>query len=65
MGTSDSLLEAGEFIQLIEKRQGLKIGCLEEIAFSSGYINAEQLEHIIADIPSGPYREYLEKIRLD
>ena len=48
MGTPDSLLEAGEFIQLIEKRQGLKIGCLEEIAFSSGYINAEQLEHIIA-----------------
>ena len=65
MGTPDSLLEAGEFIQLIEKRQGLKIGCLEEIAFSSGYINAEQLEHIIAGTPSGPYREYLEKIRLD
>ena len=65
MGTPDSLLEAGEFIQLIEKRQGLKIGCLEEIAFSSGYINAKQLEYIIAGTPSGPYREYLEKIRLD
>lgn len=64
MGTPDSLLEAGEFIQLIEKRQGLKIGCLEEIAFSSGYINAEQLENIIADTPNGPYKEYLKKIKL-
>ena len=64
MGTPDSLLEAGEFIQLIETRQGLKIGCLEEIAFSSGYINAEQFEHIVADTPDGPYREYLKKIKL-
>ena len=64
MGTPDSLLEAGEFIQLIEKRQGLKIGCLEEIAFSSGYIDAEQLENIIADTPNGPYKEYLKKIKL-
>ena len=64
MGTPDSLLEAGEFIQLIEKRQGLKIGCLEEIAFSSGYIHAEQLENIIADTPNGPYKEYLKKIKL-
>ncbi len=64
MGTPDSLLEAGQIIQLIEKRQGLKIGCLEEIAFSSGYINAEQLEHIIADTPNGPYKEYLKKIKL-
>ena len=39
MGTPDSLLEAGEFIQLIEKRQGLKIGCLEEIAFIKNWIN--------------------------
>ena len=64
MGTPDSLLEAGEFIQLIEKRQGLKIGCLEEIAFSSGYIHTEQLENIIADTPNGPYKEYLKKIKL-
>ena len=64
MGTPDSLLEAGEFIQLIEKRQGLKIGCLEEIAFSSGYINAEKFEQIVADTPNGPYREYLRKIKL-
>ena len=64
MGTPDSLLEAGEFIQLIEKRQGLKIGCLEEIAFSSGYIHAAQLENIIADTPNGPYKEYLKKIKL-
>ena len=64
MGTPDSLLEAGEFIQLIEKRQGLKIGCLEEIAFSSGYIHAGQLENIIADTPNGPYKEYLKKIKL-
>ena len=64
MGTPDSLLEAGEFIQLIEKRQGLKIGCLEEIAFSSGYINAEKFEQIVADTPNGPYREYLKKVKL-
>ena len=64
MGTPDSLLEAGEFIQLIETRQGLKIGCLEEIAFSSGYINAEKFEQIVADTPNGPYREYLKKVKL-
>ena len=64
MGTPDSLLEAGEFIQLIETRQGLKIGCLEEVAFSSGYINAEKFEQIVADTPNGPYREYLKKVKL-
>ena len=64
MGTPDSLLEAGEFIQLIETRQGLKIGCLEEISFSSGYINAEKFEQIVADTPNGPYREYLKKVKL-
>ena len=64
MGTPDSLLEAGQFIQLIETRQGLKIGCLEEIAFLSGYINAEKFEQIVADTPNGPYREYLKKVKL-
>ena len=47
-GTHDSLLEAGQFIATLEKRQGLKIACPEEIAFRSGWISAEQLEALAA-----------------
>ena len=45
-GTHDSLMEAGQFIETIEKRQGLKVACLEEIAYRMKYINAEQVREI-------------------
>lgn len=62
-GTFESLTEASEFVKVIEKRQGLKIGCIEEIAYRNGFINKEQL-HILGDelIKSG-YGEYLKKIK--
>lgn len=62
MGTHTSLLEAGSFIQTIEHRQGLKIGCIEEIAYNMGYIDARQLQVITKSMPASSYRAYLEQI---
>ena len=59
MGTHDSLLDAASFIQTIEKRQGLKIACPEEIAFRAGYIDASQLERLAAALHNSGYGEYL------
>ena len=61
-GTHDSLFEAGLFIQTVERRQGLKIACPEEIAFRLGYITAEQLEGLAAPIRKSGYGEYLMDI---
>lgn len=61
-GTHDSLLEASNFIATIENRQGLKIACLEEIAFRSGYINREQLLLLAEPLRKNNYGEYLIKI---
>ena len=58
-GTHDSLLEAGQFIATIEKRQGLKIGCPEEIAFHKGYITAEALEKLAEPMIKNSYGKYL------
>ncbi len=58
-GTPDSLLEAGEFISVVEKRQGLKIGCIEEIAYKLGYISKEQLFKIIEPLNKNEYGQYL------
>ena len=58
-GTHDSLLDAGQFIQTIEKRQGLKVACPEEIAFRMGYIDGPQLERLAAPIISSGYGKYL------
>ena len=60
-GTHDSLLEAGSFIQTIEKRQGLKIACLEEIAYEMGYINKEQVVKLAKDLSKTGYGQYLLK----
>jgi len=60
-GTHDSLLEASSFVQTIEKRQGMKIACPEEIAYRAGYIDAGQLEALAVGIKSG-YGEYLREI---
>jgi glucose-1-phosphate thymidylyltransferase len=61
-GTHNSLAEASEFIATIEKRQGLKIACIEEIAYSLGYINKEQLRKLAQPLNHNDYGQYLMKI---
>ncbi|AXR61666.1 glucose-1-phosphate thymidylyltransferase RfbA [Leptospira mayottensis] len=61
-GTHESLLEASVFIETIEKRQGLKIACPEEIAFRKGFIDGSQLEKLIVPLKKTGYGEYLVKI---
>lgn len=61
-GTFDSLMEAGTFIEVIEKRQGLKIGCIEEIAYRHGWINDEQMEKLAALYLKSGYGQYLKKL---
>jgi glucose-1-phosphate thymidylyltransferase len=64
-GTKDGLVEAGEFIRVIEKRQGLKIGCPEEVAFRMAYINRNQLCSIADPISGTSYGKYLQGIGTD
>jgi len=61
-GTPDNLLSASQFVQLIEKRQGLKIGCIEEIAWRKGFISPEQFRRIGESYGKSAYGEYLRKI---
>jgi glucose-1-phosphate thymidylyltransferase len=58
-GTHESMLEASNFIHTIEKRQGLKVACLEEIAFDMGFINSEKLEELARNLRKNDYGEYL------
>ncbi|MGI6683910.1 MAG: glucose-1-phosphate thymidylyltransferase RfbA [Bacillota bacterium] len=60
-GTPESLLDASNFIATIEKRQGLKIACIEEIAYRMGYINKENFEVLVETLPRSNYREYLRQ----
>ncbi|MFZ1799412.1 MAG: glucose-1-phosphate thymidylyltransferase RfbA [Chitinophagaceae bacterium] len=62
-GTFDSLSEAGEFVKVIEKRQGQKIGCIEEVAYRMGFINKEQLLKLAAEYEKSGYGEYLRNLR--
>jgi glucose-1-phosphate thymidylyltransferase len=64
-GTHMSLLEASHFIGTLEARQGLKIACLEEIAFKKGFVSAEEMVNIIAETPKSSYRNYLEMVLKD
>ena len=64
-GTHDSLLEAANFIATIEHRQGLKIACLEEIAYQRGYVSRDHMVDLVAAMPNSTYREYLERILAD
>lgn len=61
-GTFESLMEASQFVEVIEKRQGLKIGCIEEIAFRQGFIDKEQLFRISDPLLKSGYGEYLIKL---
>jgi glucose-1-phosphate thymidylyltransferase len=61
-GTHDSLIEAGEFVRTIEKRQGLKIGCPEEVAFRMGFIDADRLRLLAAPLMKTAYGRYLARL---
>lgn len=61
-GTHDSLSEASTFIEVIEKRQGLKVACLEAIAYEKGWISAERLRQIATPMAGNPYGQYLFKL---
>jgi glucose-1-phosphate thymidylyltransferase len=60
-GTHDSLSEASTFIEVIEKRQGLKVACLEEIAYKRGWISKEQLKKLAEPMIKNDYGQYLLK----
>lgn len=61
-GTPEALLAASNFFGVIEDRQGLKVACIEEIAFLRGFINKKQFNDLITSIPKSLYREYLERL---
>ena len=61
-GTPDSMIEAAEFVRTLEKRQGFKIACPEEIAYQKGFIDAAQLERLIADLGKSAYGAYLQRV---
>ncbi|MDD4068574.1 MAG: sugar phosphate nucleotidyltransferase, partial [Bacteroidales bacterium] len=63
-GTHDSLSEASNFIEVIEKRQGLKIACLEEIAYTKGWITKEKLQELAAPMIKNQYGQYLLKLTM-
>ena len=60
-GTHNSLMEAGQFIEAIEKRQGLKVACIEEISYLMNYINKEQLLKLAEPLQKNSYGQYLLK----
>tara|TARA_R110002111_G_C5996545_1_gene372564 strand:- start:2997 stop:3875 length:879 start_codon:yes stop_codon:yes gene_type:complete len=64
-GTHESLLEAAQFIEIIEKRQGLKVACLEEIAFEQGYISKQQLIDLAQPLAKNQYGQYLLRCAQD
>jgi glucose-1-phosphate thymidylyltransferase len=64
-GTSSSLHDASAYVQTIEKRQGIKIGCPEEAAFRRGFINENELENLAGKMPNCEYREYLQRLLTD
>lgn len=61
-GTFASLMQAGQFVQVIEERQGLKIGCIEEIAYTNGFINAAQLKQLAMPLVKSGYGNYLMQL---
>ena len=64
-GTYDSLLSSSQFVQTLEERQGLKVACIEEIAFAEGFINASQLQKLADTADKSDYGNYLRKVLAD
>ncbi len=64
-GTHMSLLEASHFIGTLEARQGLKIACLEEVAYANGFVDRQQMRSIVDAVPKSSYRDYLEQVLRD
>ncbi len=64
-GTFESLIQAAQFVEVIESRQGLKIGCIEEVAYRKGFINAAQLEAVAEPLVKSGYGEYLMRLLAD
>ena len=64
-GTHDSLLEAGTFVETIEKRQGLKIACVEEVAYRMGFIDGKRLESLASEMKNNGYGQYLIRLLKD
>ena len=60
-GTHESLLDSSNFIAAIEKRQGYKVACLEEVAFNMGFVSIDEITRTIDTMPSSPYRSYCER----
>jgi len=60
-GTPESLLQAANFFGVIEERQGLKVACIEEIAYSMKFINKQEFGTLVDSIPKSLYRDYLER----
>lgn len=61
-GTPDSLMDSSQFVEIIEKRQGLKIACIEEIAYRRGFINDAGMQALIDELKEGSYKKYLIKV---
>ena len=61
-GTPNSLMDSGNFVKMIEERQGIKIACIEEIAYNQGFIDDKKMANIIEKITPGQYRNYLERV---
>ena len=61
-GTFDSMMKASQFVQVIEERQGTKIGCIEEVAYRKGYINKKQLYKLAKDLLKSGYGKYLMEL---
>jgi len=64
-GTFESLHDASTYVKVIEERQGMKIACLEEIAWKSGWITTAQLDEIVHNYGSSPFGKYLEAFLMD
>jgi len=64
-GTPEALLQASNFFGVIESRQGLKVACLEEIAFNQGFISKSEFEKLVESVPKSLYKEYLTKVLKD
>ena len=64
-GTYDSLLSSSQFVQTLEERQGLKVACIEEIAFAKGFIDAAQLHKLAEQAGKSEYAAYLQRVLKD